>query len=100
MSKAILIIDNQKPKQCQYCIFRHMEVERDYCYIEKKDLREREPEWCPLQDVPEKKEEGSVLETAIKNDCYDGSVEDRAYFDGKERGYNQCIDEILKGESV
>lgn len=99
MSKAILVIDNQTPKQCQYCIFRVMEVERDYCYIEKKDL-EREPEWCPLQEVPEKKEKGSVLRDAIKNDCYDGSAEDRSYFDGKECGYNQCIDEILKGGSV
>ena len=96
MSKAILVMD--MPTSCAKCPFvKHEDEGWLYCGIHNNDtaFAFKRAEYCPLKSMPEKKEKGSVLETAIKNNCFDGSTEDRAYFNGKERGYNTCIEDIL-----
>lgn len=60
------------------------------------DLIEDRPDWCPLRELPEKKESDSFLIEAVKNDCFDGTDSDTAYFNGKDAGWNACLDEILK----
>ena len=52
------------------------------------------PDWCPLRELPEKKENDSFLIEAVKNDCFDGTDSDTAYFNGKDAGWNACLDAI------
>lgn len=66
--------------------------------IPTNTLTAERKESCPLKPVPEKKVDGDSLKIAIENDCYDGTTEDKAYLNGVDRGYNACIDELLKGE--
>lgn len=86
MSKSILVIDT--PESCDYCpagrIFGMAgQVE---CMV-GKDIRVNNnggtiPDWCPLQDLPKKKdmEPGKTIIRAAQHE-----------------GWNMCIDEILKG---
>ena len=46
-----------------------------------KDIMSRKQDWCPLKPIPEK---------ANHPDLCDGGRYDK--------GYNACIDELLKGE--
>lgn len=90
MKKAVLVID--MPKNCKECklmvyddisywcpvrtmndIFYETDV---YQYVKN----ETKPDWCPLKEIPEKKE--------IFNNCDD-------YLNGVDDGWNACIDEIL-----
>lgn len=57
-------------------------------------------DWCPLLELPEKKESDSFLMEAVKNDCFDGTDLDTAYFNGKDAGWNACLDEILKTDGM
>lgn len=91
MSKVILIID--KPNACVDCPF-HFEAEKistgvfqykllfacryapsdvEDFYLE--NIMDEKPDWCPLRDVPDKYSPVSM---------------------NFERGWNACIDEILK----
>ncbi len=98
MSKSILAIDT--PEGCIRC---------DCCYTKDYDFRERidgericgientnvddycdcinlrKPDWCPLWDLPEKKEENKY------NNSYEKGMKD---------GFNTCINEILKGDGA
>lgn len=51
-------------------------IDADYC--------QNKPDWCPIKPVPEKKE---FPECFMYGELY-----------GEEIGWNECIDEILKGE--
>ena len=52
------------------------------------------PDWCPLRELPEKKEEVELLE------C-EGSMEMVWEFPSlKNKGFNACLDEILKEKKV
>ena len=80
MAKAMLIMD--MPSSCLECPCMN---ELDECEAMKyEDVGDcsRKPTWCPLREVPQKKE-FSDIETAF----------DRV----KTLGYNACIDEILGG---
>lgn len=82
MSKAILIVD--MPKSCGLC--KLCEVNIDWCNAMDISLANYEeytkrPNWCPLKEVPGKKEPDSLT--------------DSVYFEAL--GYNTCIDEILEG---
>lgn len=97
MAKAVLVMDN--PEDCTMCKFWNSKD--DECYatgVEKFSLNSEEakPDWCPLRELPEKKESDSFLIEAVKNDCFDGTDSDTAYFNGKDAGWNACLDEILK----
>lgn len=80
MSKAMLIMD--MPSSCMECQLCYNE---DFPMCEaggrriKDDNIEKRQEWCPLREVPQKKEESSI-----------GGLE-FVYMEG----YNDCIDEIL-----
>ena len=81
MSKSILVIDT--PSSCEKCNFQQFAI----CHAVRKsicgtptDLKSK-PDWCPLRELPEKKE--IRLDHALHE---------------YERGYNACIDELLKGE--
>lgn len=84
MSKSILVIDT--PERCSTCEFLRR-TDEDYCYCGRlgfdyqvneymRSTPKGKPDWCPLLDLPEKYEPVSM---------------------NFERGFNDCLDEILKG---
>lgn len=82
MSKAILVMDI--PDSCSECPCCGDCV--DICHaairvLKETDLENQKPDWCPLKEVPEKKSEFSA-----QND----------YLLYSAKGWNACIDEILK----
>lgn len=96
MSKSILVIDT--PERCLDCPChftgmirinpsgkeRHIHIS---CGIRDKDIMSDEvkPDWCPLHEVPPKKDK-----IEIKRNCdYEANLYASAY--------NTAIDEILKG---
>ena len=101
MAKAVLVMDMPETCcDCRFCRELHEGVEAcceledepndntlcrmidDYCY--------HKPDWCPLRELPEKKEEFELLE------C-EGSMEEVWEFPSlKNKGFNACLDEILK----
>lgn len=102
MAKAVLVMD-EMPEDCTMCKFWNSKD--DECYatgVEKFSLNSEEakPDWCPLRELPEKKESDSFLIEAVKNDCFDGTDSDTAYFNGKDAGWNACLDEILKDDGM
>lgn len=92
MSKAILVMD--MPKSCKDCRIRFSNSWSDYCPYEKtgtyyEDVDDfvyhnSKPNWCPLKEVPEK-----------KNSIY--KYPSFSYGEGWDKGYNACIDKILEG---
>lgn len=96
MAKAVLIMD--MPEQvCQKCTLCY-ETENDdeyLCCATGKLLPDGEkPDWCPLRELPKKKEEFELLE------C-EGSMEKVWEFPSlKNKGFNACLDEILKEKKV
>lgn len=107
MAKAMLIMD--KPTSCMKCILSVASRENhtgQICFkcikhptkiITQHEARNEKPTWCPLREVPSKHEDGHTLKVAIENDCYDDTVQDDAWCEGVDKGYNACIDEILGG---
>ena len=98
--KSVLVIDT--PKNCAECPLScdiHGDCHSNLCRGREEysvnPNSETKPEWCPLRTIPNKREDGFSLDVAIKNDCYDGTTEDKAYLNGLDKGYNSCIDEIL-----
>ena len=96
MAKAVLVMD--MPEQvCQKCTLCY-ETENDdeyLCCATGKLLPDgAKPDWCPLRELPEKKEEFELLE------C-EGSMEKVWEFPSlKNKGFNACLDEILKEKKV
>lgn len=96
MAKAVLVMD--MPEQvCQKCTLCY-ETENDdeyLCCATGKLLPDGEkPDWCPLRELPKKKEEFELLE------C-EGSMEKVWEFPSlKNKGFNACLDEILKEKKV
>lgn len=91
MSKSILIIDT--PDSCMGCNFLYCDMEENLETCQAKDeskkvnLNEYEkPDWCPLKNLPEKKE--------IKE------LNGRPLLKAQFVGWNQCIDEIVKSGGI
>jgi hypothetical protein len=85
MNKAILVMD--MPDDCFECNFCVEMAAHDRCVAAGKRIFTLEkPDWCPLKELPEKYE-------VDKNKCRDPFYEFEF-----EYGYNQCIDEILRGD--
>ena len=83
MSKVIAIID--KPKNCEQCPCFSIGNFYDVCRLaqQTKSFKEKGiPDWCPLREVPQKKD---TKYSPTRNPYI-------------TEGYNACIDEILKGE--
>ena len=89
MAKAMLIID--MPSSCAECILGDDDSSGLYCvpkeeYVDVEDTTESRASFCPLVEVPKKKEEWDM--DIIHHESLDL---------GKRIGYNACIDEILGG---
>ena len=85
MSKSILVIDT--PKCCIDCPCHFVEdTVIVWCGIKKKvllanDIEVFKPDWCPLLDLPKEK---------------DVVFDDKSIWAERRRGFNSCINEILK----
>lgn len=77
MSKSILVIDT--PKKCDGCMLHGMIIGKQICLAELKRVKNEsgKPGWCPLKVLPEKKDDTGISSYSC--------------------GFNNCIDEILKG---
>ncbi len=102
MSKSILVIDT--PERCSICKFLER-TDEDYCYCGilefdyqvneyMKSTPKGKPDWCPLKAVPSKKKEIKYLTRPDRR----GGTETYGETRNREAvGWNDCIDEILKG---
>ncbi len=88
MAKAVLVMD--MPESCFGCNLCHIDdwEDRATCqaYETAKEVDSdtfEKPEWCPLRKLPEK----------VNHPDYC----DNGRFD---KGWNACLDEILKGKKV
>lgn len=101
MAKAMLI--SEMPTSCDVCEYVDNSDPRAlWCGIPSYQMNVTDyvacrHESCPLREVPSKHEDGHTLKVAIENDCYDDTVQDDAWCEGVDKGYNACIDEILGG---
>lgn len=88
MAKAILVMD--MPYDCTMCKFWN--AEDDECYatgseeLSLGDFEKNKPDWCPLRELPEKKDTLTTLE------CHSNGK----WTEGMKAGYNACLDEIVK----
>lgn len=88
MPKAILVMD--MPYDCTMCKFWN--AEDDECYatgseeLSLGDFEKTKPDWCPLRELPEKKDTLTTLE------CHSNGK----WTEGMKAGYNACLDEIVK----
>ena len=95
MAKAVLVMD--MPESCDMCDF--VDDEQPPRYGEKTlycgvpgigedvtDYIECRPEFCPLRELPEKKE------TVHPQECYENSY----CTDEMKAGWNACLGRILK----
>ena len=89
MSKAVLVMD--MPERCADCPLRSSE-KTSYvcCYLTLKnisstDYYDKKPDWCPLRELPEKKDRNSPERVEYGN-----------FGKGYIAGFNDCIDKILK----
>lgn len=105
MPKSVLIMD--MPESCSKCKFMYEFQGIKKCQLmnvlnngasklSQNTFTQKRHDLCPLRELPEKKESDSFLIEAVKNDCFDGTDSDTAYFNGKDAGWNACLDEILK----
>ena len=88
MAKAVLVMD--MPESCFDCNLCHIDDREDratcQAYETAKEVDSdtfEKPEWCPLRKLPEK----------VNHPDYC----DNGRFD---KGWNACLDEILKGKKV
>lgn len=91
MTKAILVMD--MPESCFGCNFLYCNADAgiDSCQaMEVSRIVDSEkyekPDWCPLRELPEKKE------TWVTLSCYPNG----RWTEDMKAGYNTCLDEILE----
>lgn len=81
MVKAILVMN--MPENCFKCKLQNWLN----CRIKNKcHVGGCRPDWCPLRELPEKKE------TVYPQECYDNSY----WSDEMRAGWNACLDMILE----
>lgn len=84
MAKAVLVMD--MPENCFKCKLQNWLN----CRIANKcHVGEYRPDWCPLRELPEKKE------TTYPQACYTNSY----WTDEMKAGFNTCLNEMLGGKS-
>lgn len=89
MAKAILVVD--MPESCADCQLADDDPSGLYCmftddYYDGSDSSEDRASFCPLRELPEKKE------TLVTLSCYPNG----RWTEDMKAGYNTCLDEILK----
>ena len=80
MTKGIIVL-NDIPVICAECNFASLKCSGKYlwCNIKKEFCNSSKPDWCPIKEMPEKKEiKDAVNMTSL------GWIE----------GWNACLDEI------
>ena len=89
MSKAVLVM-NMPEQVCQKCALCY-ETENDdeylCCAVGKLLPDGEKPDWCPLRELPEKKETFTTLE------CHSNGK----WTEGMKAGWNGCLDAIEGG---
>lgn len=92
MSKAILVMD--MPENCADCPLRNsLNIDHVICHttlksISDSDYYAKRPDWCPLRELPERKEQ-------ILKDC----TPQEALIFRENKGWNDCIDTITGTEN-
>lgn len=96
MAKAVLVMDMPERcarKMCQKCTLCY-ETENDdeyLCCATGKLVPDGEkPDWCPLRELPEKREINHNKNHYISN----------FWADAKSVGWNACLDKILKTDGM
>jgi hypothetical protein len=87
MPKAVLVME--MPEQvCQKCTLCYETEDDEYlcCAVGKLLPDGAKPDWCPLRELPEKREINHNKNHYISN----------FWTDAKSVGWNACLDEILK----
>lgn len=87
MAKAVLVMD--MPECCADCACSYFERDSKelnlICGATGEDANNvGKPDWCPLRELPEKKE------TVHPQECYTNSY----WTDEMKAGWNACLDEI------
>ena len=92
MSKAILVMDNMPDKcgecECSYCDYDDPHLNLICAVVGDNVSGSDKPDWCPLREMPEKKETHTVL---VLNAA--GS-----WSEAMKSGWNACIDAIGGGD--
>lgn len=88
MAKAVLIMDmpEQVCQKCTLCYETENDDEYLCCAVGKLLPDGEKPDWCPLRELPERKETHTVLEL--------NSI--GRWTEGVKAGFNICLDEILE----
>lgn len=86
MAKAILVMD--RPDYCNDCYGMSMSLSGRFCRVAEESLpaKAERPDWCPLRELPEKKE------TWVTLSCYPNG----RWTEDMKAGWNACLDKILK----
>lgn len=89
MPKAVLIMN--MPEKCADCPLRDS-VKKGYviCFstlesLSETDYYDKKPDWCPLRELPEKKE------TVHSQECYTNGY----WSDEMKAGWNVCLKKIV-----
>lgn len=84
MEKAVLLMD--VPEKCLDCNLSVLDMDGSLsCYHNKREIcsdvgeNNSRPEWCPLRELPSKKNWGEI-------------------FNGNVKGWNDCLREITGGK--
>ena len=91
MAKAVLVMD--MPDDCPMCKFFDSDGQCHAVDAENPwstDPDKAKPDWCPLRELPEKKETYTVLELHSNG----------RWTEGMKAGFNACLDEILKDDEL
>ena len=98
MAKAVLVMDDM-PECCADCYCGHFERDTKelnlVCGATGEDANNvGKPDWCPLRELPEKKEEFELRKCkgSVKGTWKVPLIENK--------GFNACLDEILKEKKV
>ena len=99
MSKSVLVIDT--PKNCYECKLCYHEYylshEETYCTVHDSGVfiavdKQNKPDWCPLSPLPSYR---PIYEEIKRGDTKSMTHLITSIHD---IGYNECLDEILKGD--
>lgn len=98
MAKAVLVMD-EMPECCADCYCGYFERDTKelnlVCGAAGEDANNvGKPDWCPLRELPEKKEEFELRKCkgSVKGAWKVPLIENK--------GFNACLDEILKEKKV
>lgn len=87
MAKAIFIMD--MPERCNNCYAAYMSTTGEFiCRAAREKIPpkpRKRPYWCPLRELPEKKDRNSPERVEYGN-----------FGEEYIAGFNDCIDKILK----